>query len=119
MGTVTAEGGCTPFPPLTSKRVKHLVVEMFVATKKAVVGNMREEIEKAPLPIVHYGVDLWTCTRSGRKFIDVHAFHVDSNFTLRHALLAVKHYAPSAEAQGTAKASEVLFAIFKAVLAEF
>lgn len=58
---------------------------------QAVVGNMREEIEKAPLPIVHYGVDLWTCTRSGRKFIDVHAFHVDSNFTLRHALLAVSH----------------------------
>lgn len=58
---------------------------------QAVMGNMKEEIEKALLPIIHYGVDLWTCTTSGRKFIDVHAFHVDSNFTLHHALLAVSH----------------------------
>ena len=34
IGTVTTEGQCTPFPALTSRRVKHLVVEMFVATKK-------------------------------------------------------------------------------------
>ena len=56
---------------------------------QAVMGNMKEEIDEAPLPIVHYGLDLWTCTRSGRKFIDVHTFLVDSNFTLRHALLAI------------------------------
>ena len=66
---------------------------------QAVMGNMKEEIEKAPLPIIHHGVDLWTCTRSGRKFIHVHAFHVDSNFILRLALLAVSHeiveYVPS------------------------
>ena len=58
---------------------------------QAVMGNMKEEIDEAPLPIVHYGLDLWTCTRTGRKFIDVHTFLVDSNFTLRHALLAVSH----------------------------
>lgn len=34
-------------------------------------------------------------------------------------MVQVKHYALSAEAQGTTKASEVLFTIFKAVLAEF
>lgn len=53
------------------------------------MGNMSEEINKALLPIVHYGVDLWTCKTSGMKFIDVHAFLVDSNFELRHVLLAV------------------------------
>lgn len=47
MGTVTAEGGCTPFPPLTSKRVKHLVVEMFVATKK--VGGALPPVSCRPL----------------------------------------------------------------------
>ncbi|CAN0133359.1 unnamed protein product, partial [Pylaiella littoralis] len=62
IGTVTTEGQCTPFPALTSRRVKHLVVEMFVATKKAVMGNLKEEIENALLPIIHYGLDLWTCT---------------------------------------------------------
>ena len=36
IGTVTAKD--TPFPPLTSRRVKHLLVEMFVATKKVSVG---------------------------------------------------------------------------------
>ena len=52
---------------------------------------MKEEIDEAPLPIVHYGLDLWTCTRSGRKFMDVHVFLVDSNSILRHALLAVSY----------------------------
>ncbi|CAN0390869.1 unnamed protein product, partial [Ascophyllum nodosum] len=63
--------------------------------------------------------DLWTCKVSGRKYLDVHVFYVDSNFILRHALIAVKHYAPSAAAQETGKASEILFTIFEAVLAEF
>lgn len=53
------------------------------------MGNMVEEINKAPLPIVHYGVDLWTCKTSGLKYLDVHAFFVDSDFNMRHALLAV------------------------------
>lgn len=34
-------------------------------------------------------------------------------------LLQVKHYAPSAEIQGTEKASEILFTIFRATLAEY
>ena len=50
---------------------------------------MKEEIQKAPLPIIHYGLDLWTCKVSGRKYIDVHVFYVDSDFILRHALIAV------------------------------
>lgn len=53
------------------------------------MGNMTQEIKKAPLPIIHYGLDLWTCTVSGRKFLDVHVFYVDGDFNLRHALLAV------------------------------
>lgn len=56
---------------------------------QVVMGNMVEEMKKAPLPIVHYGVDLWTCKKSSRKYIDVHVFYVDSNFQLQHALLAV------------------------------
>lgn len=58
---------------------------------QAVMGNLKEEIENALLPIIHYGLDLWTCTRSGRKFLDVHVFYVDGKFVLRHALLAVSH----------------------------
>ncbi|CAB1105955.1 unnamed protein product [Ectocarpus sp. CCAP 1310/34] len=84
-----------------------------------VVGNMQEEINKAPLPIIHYGLDLWTCKVSGRKYLGVHVFYVDSNFSLRHALISVKHYAPSTEIQGTEKASEILFTIFRATLAEY
>eukprot|EP00752_Nemacystus_decipiens_P002422 g2283.t1 len=57
--------GDTPYPKLPPKRVKHLLVEMYVATKKAVMGNMLKEIEKAPLPIMHYGIDLWQCKTSG------------------------------------------------------
>ena len=54
-----------------------------------VIGSMHEEIKKAPLPIIHYGLDLWTCKTSGRKHLGVHIFYVDSNFTMRHALIAV------------------------------
>jgi len=56
---------------------------------QAVMGNMLTEIEKAPLPIMHYGIDLWQCKTSGLKYIDVHLFYVDSNFELKDALLAV------------------------------
>lgn len=62
---------------------------LFLWAPQAVVGNMLEEIGKALLPCVHYGVDLWTCNKFGRKYINVHVFHVSSNFELRHALLAV------------------------------
>ena len=59
MGTVTAEGGCTPFPPLTSKRMKHLVVEMFVATKKVggalpSVGRVSLFSRLFPYPVLPY-----------------------------------------------------------------
>lgn len=40
IGTVTAAAKEAPFPALTSRRVKHLLVEMFVATKK-VSGVLR------------------------------------------------------------------------------
>ena len=61
----------------------------FPLVSQAVMGNMHEEMKKARLPIVHYGVDLWTCKTSSRKYIDVHVFYVDSTFQLKHALLAV------------------------------
>lgn len=51
MGTVTGEGGCTPFPALTKKRVKHLVVEMFVATKK-VGGALPPACQLSAVPLV-------------------------------------------------------------------
>ncbi|CAM9672446.1 unnamed protein product, partial [Hapterophycus canaliculatus] len=111
--------GDTPYPPLPTKRIKHLVVEMYVATKKVVMGNMLNEIKTAPMPIIHYGIDLWTCKISGLKYIDVHLFYVDSNFEQQHALLSVKHYAPSSAVQATDKASEILFVVFKSVLSEF
>lgn len=50
---------------------------------------MQEEIKKATLPIIHYGLDLWTCKLSGLKYLGIHVFYVDSNFQLRHALLSV------------------------------
>ncbi|CAB1102250.1 unnamed protein product [Ectocarpus sp. CCAP 1310/34] len=80
---------------------------------------MLTEIERAPLPIVHYGIDLWQCKITGLKYIDGHVCYVNSNFELQYALLSVKHYAPSAAVQVTDKASEILFIVFKSVLREF
>ncbi|CAN0196291.1 unnamed protein product [Ascophyllum nodosum] len=80
---------------------------------------MQEEIKKALLPIIHYQVDLWACEVSGRKFLGTHVHYVDSSFNLQHALLGVKHYAPSSEVQDKEKASGILFTIFKATLREY
>ncbi|CAM9669476.1 unnamed protein product, partial [Ectocarpus fasciculatus] len=35
----------TPFPELPPPRVKHLLIELYVATKQAVLGNMQEAIK--------------------------------------------------------------------------
>ena len=57
---------------------------------QVVVGNMVEEIKKAPLPIFHQGgLDLWTCKVSGRKYLAIHGFYVDSKLVLRNILLCV------------------------------
>lgn len=50
---------------------------------------MLEEVKKAPLPILHHVIDIWTDKASGRKFLGVHVFHVTANFDLKHTLLSV------------------------------
>ncbi|CAM9812050.1 unnamed protein product [Ectocarpus sp. 13 AM-2016] len=111
-------GGNTSYPELPSARVKHLLVEMYCATEKAVIGNMLEEMKNAPVPILHHMVDIWTDKASGRKFLGVHLFHVTANFEMKHTLLSIKRYLPSQDALGEAKAAEVLLEIFKAILHE-
>ncbi|CAB1121468.1 unnamed protein product [Ectocarpus sp. CCAP 1310/34] len=59
--------GNTPYPELPAERVKDLLVEMYIATKKAVMSNMLEEVKNAPLPILHHMIDIWTDKGSGRK----------------------------------------------------
>ena len=58
---------------------------------QVVVGNMVEEIKKAPLPIFHQGgLDMWTCKVSGRKYLAIHGFYVDSKFVLQNGPAAVQ-----------------------------
>ena len=57
-------------------------------SQQVVIGNL-VEIKKAPLPIFHQGLDLWTCKVSGRKYLAIHGFYVDSKFVLRNVLLSV------------------------------
>ena len=52
---------------------------------QVVVGNMAEEVQRAPLRILHHMVDIWTDTGSQRKFVAVHLAYVNSNFELRDA----------------------------------
>ena len=59
-----------------------------------VVGNMAEEVQRAPLPILHHMVDIWTDKGSQRKFVAVHLAYVNSNFELRDALLSVSERSP-------------------------
>ena len=62
---------------------------LFPLAPQAVVGNMMTEIDRAPLPIMHYGIDLWQSKTSGLKYIGVHLFYIDGNFELKHKLIAV------------------------------
>lgn len=64
-------------------------VTLRVSISQAVVGSMREDMQQATLPIIHYQVDLWACEVSARKFLGLHVYWVTSEFKLRHALLAV------------------------------
>lgn len=64
---------------------------------QVVVGGMRDEVEKAPLPILHHMVDLWTCKASGRKFLGFHVFWVTSDFEMKDALLSVSERMTSLE----------------------
>ncbi|CAN0267242.1 unnamed protein product, partial [Ectocarpus sp. 4 AP-2014] len=105
---MATHGGNTTYPELPPKRVKHLLVELYCATKKAVLGDMLQEVRRAPLPILHHMIDIWTDKPSGRKFLGVHLFYVTANFELRQALISIKRYRPDQDALGEAKAAEVL-----------
>jgi len=59
-----------------------------LALKKMLEG-LSDAIAEAPLPIVHFSVDLWTCKVSGNKYIGIHIFWVDSKAVFKHALVAV------------------------------
>lgn len=60
-----------------------------VTLSQVVIGSIQEDIKEAALPIIHYGLDLWTCKVSGRKYLGIHVSWVDSTFDLRHALISV------------------------------
>ena len=53
------------------------------------MGNILDEVKKAPLPILHHMIDIWTDKGSGRKFLGVHLSHVNANFELKETLLSV------------------------------
>lgn len=55
MGTVLSTAKDTPFPALAHKRVKHLLVEMFVATKK-VSGVLRPALSSfvSAFPLLYF-----------------------------------------------------------------
>lgn len=57
---------------------------------KKVLEGLAEAIAEAPLLIVHFSVDLWTCKVSGKKFIGICIFWVTAKGVLKHALVAVR-----------------------------
>lgn len=71
---------------------------------------MLDEVKKAPLPILHHMIDIWTDKGSGRKFLGVHVSHVDANFELKDTLLSVSD--PSG-VERARKLSRLFFFIFR------
>ncbi|CAM9580931.1 unnamed protein product [Scytosiphon promiscuus] len=106
------------FPTMGARYVKHTVLEMYDATKKAMMEGLESEQKRVCLKNLHFCLNIWTCNVSGKKFLGVHIFWVDEEFKLRSACIAVKHYRP-APTTDTQKASESLWKILKTCVAEF
>lgn len=73
---------------LTADGVKHVVVEMYDATKEKTSTFLREAAQGAHLPVLHLNLDLWPCKFSKRKYLGVRVFTVH-NWELRAVNLAV------------------------------
>ncbi|CAM9689525.1 unnamed protein product, partial [Choristocarpus tenellus] len=58
-----------PVKDLDTKGVKHTIAEMYAATVGTFKGRMLEAVEKAPLPILHIGLDTWESRPSCCKFV--------------------------------------------------
>lgn len=56
---------------------------------QVIVHGLKEEVEAAPLPILHFTLDIWTSKVSGDKYLGMHIFWADSNFSVRHAEIGV------------------------------
>ena len=54
----------------TSKGIDIVFAFRQLPSSQVVVGNMQEEIKKATLAIVYYGLDLWTCKVPGRHGLE-------------------------------------------------
>ena len=49
-----------PITGLNNKQVKHMIVEIYDATKNEVIKYLASEIKNAPIPLASLNVDLWT-----------------------------------------------------------
>ena len=54
-----------------------------------IVHGLKEEVEAAPLSILHFILDISTRTLSGDKYLRTHVFWADSSLTLHHAEIGV------------------------------
>lgn len=77
-----------PTLPLSEDGVKHIMLEMYSATKEQETGKLRALADSACLPFLHLNVDKCDDEGSGRSFLVVRAFWVQ-DWQLRSANLAV------------------------------
>ena len=68
-----------PTPPLSIANIKHSMLEMYSAAKTATTGRLRKMLDRSRSPFVHLNVDKWDDSVSGRSFLGVRAFWVESS----------------------------------------
>ena len=61
---------------LNNKQVKHVIVEIYNATKNAVMKDLASDIKKAPIPLASLNVDLWTSKISSDKYLGLWLFNM-------------------------------------------
>ena len=64
-----------PITGLNNKQVKQIIVEIYSATKNAVMKDLASDIKNAPIPLASLNVDLWTSKISTEKNLGLWLFN--------------------------------------------
>lgn len=84
-----------PFKSLHPEAIKHLIVEMYSATKAVVIKHLQQEVINEPIPIVGFNVDKWKSKLSGSSYIGIRIYYYARNCKKwRTFNLSVKEYKP-------------------------
>ena len=80
---------------MRNKRVKRLILEIYIATGTRSAYALAMSVRECPFPVLHLNLDLWTCRITHEKYIEIRRFSVEVSWEMRSLLLAVSGFRPA------------------------